>query len=163
MLTNTRKFWKNCTWKKYAFYHEIGIQEGINEVILGHHLNDYLENIIMQIKQNKTKRISWYTRSFLCTGNDDITSFIKSQKGRTLSLLSRKSSWISWRLYQLWYKLSAKLYSPYCLKNYDEKELLAYAKKHNESYLKKQEYLKQMMEVYKQQHFLNLNKSNKIL
>ena len=35
--------------------------------------------------------------------------------------------------------------------------MLAYAKKHNESYLKKQEYLKQMMEVYKQQHFLNLN------
>ena len=43
------------------------------------------------------------------------------------------------------------------LKNYNEKELLAYDKKPNESYLKKQEYLKQMMEVYKQQHFVNLN------
>ena len=41
--------------KRYAFYKEIGDLNGIDTIILGHHLNDHLETIVMQLQRHNTK------------------------------------------------------------------------------------------------------------
>lgn len=39
---------------RYDFYHQIGKKMNINKVILAHHFNDYIENVIMQLQRHNT-------------------------------------------------------------------------------------------------------------
>lgn len=40
---------------RYQFYHDIGKQLGINEVILAHHFDDDMETVIMQLQRHNTE------------------------------------------------------------------------------------------------------------
>jgi bifunctional protein TilS/HprT len=68
--------------KRYAFYKEIGDLNGIDTIILGHHLNDHLETIVMQLQRHNTKGYLGIKEQSACC-----KTLIKVKKTTTYRLL----------------------------------------------------------------------------
>lgn len=143
--------------KRYDFYREIGLLNHVDTIILGHHLNDHLETIVMQLQRNNIKGYLGIKEQSYVKNMHVIRPLLKLKKQQLVDYCHK---------YQIEYHDDYTNYdTSYTrnhirhidLKNYDAQELLLKAQKHNQLYLEKQNHLKHIYQEYDQNHYLYLN------
>ena len=144
--------------KRYAFYKEIGDLNGIDTIILGHHLNDHLETIVMQLQRHNTKGYLGIKEQSYVKNMHVVRPLLKLKKQQLIDYCTKNHLEYheDYTNYDTRYTRNhVRLID---LKKYSEQELLEKASKHNQQYKKQQANLQQIYQEYDQNHFLYLDK-----
>lgn len=144
--------------KRYAFYKEIGDLNGIDTIILGHHLNDHLETIVMQLQRHNTKGYLGIKEQSYVKNMHVVRPLLKLKKQQLIDYCTKNHLEYheDYTNYDTRYTRNHVRHID--LKKYSEQELLEKASKHNKQYKKQQANLQQIYQEYDQNHFLYLDK-----
>ena len=144
--------------KRYAFYKEIGDLNGIDTIILGHHLNDHLETIVMQLQRHNTKGYLGIKEQSYVKNMHVVRPLLKLKKQQLIDYCTKNHLEYheDYTNYDTRYTRNHVRHID--LKKYNEQELLEKASKHNQQYKKQQAKLQQIYQEYDQNHFLYLDK-----
>ena len=144
--------------KRYAFYKEIGDLNGIDTIILGHHLNDHLETIVMQLQRHNTKGYLGIKEQSYVKNMHVVRPLLKLKKQQLIDYCTKNHLEYheDYTNYDTRYTRNHVRHID--LKKYSEQELLEKASKHNQQYKKQQANLQQIYQKYDQNHFLYLDK-----
>jgi len=144
--------------KRYAFYKEIGDLNGIDTIILGHHLNDHLETIVMQLQRYNTKGYLGIKEQSYVKNMHVVRPLLKLKKQQLIDYCTKNHLEYheDYTNYDTRYTRNHVRHID--LKKYNEQELLEKASKHNQQYKKQQAKLQQIYQEYDQNHFLYLDK-----
>ena len=144
--------------KRYAFYKEIGDLNGIDTIILGHHLNDHLETIVMQLQRHNTKGYLGIKEQSYVKNMHVVRPLLKLKKQQLVDYCTKNHLEYheDYTNYDTRYTRNHVRHID--LKKYNEQELLEKASKHNQQYKKQQAKLQQIYQEYDQNHFLYLDK-----
>ena len=144
--------------KRYAFYKEIGDLNGIDTIILGHHLNDHLETIVMQLQRHNTKGYLGIKEQSYVKNMHVVRPLLKLKKQQLIDYCTKNHLEYheDYTNYDTRYTRNHVRHID--LKKYSEQELLEKASKHNQQYKKQQANLQQIYQEYDQNHFLYLDK-----
>ncbi len=142
---------------RYTFYRDIGLQQKINKVILGHHLDDVIETIYMQLERNATK-------GYL--GIQDTSMVMGLEIYRPLLLESKQALYAYCTMHGVKYhedytnfqtEFTRDYVRNVALKEYtpqQKRELLQYATNHNERYRYRNKKTQAYIERYRKQKYL---------
>lgn len=144
--------------KRYDFYHEIGLKEGINEVVLGHHLNDFLENVVMQIKRNNLEGYLGIKEKSVIKDMLIIRPLLKVKKEELKEYCLKNKVAYHDDYTNLDLSYTRNYVRHVDLKKYDVDDLLAKANNHNRLYLAKEKELESIYLDYDINHYLDLRK-----
>lgn len=144
--------------KRYAFYKEIGDLNGIDTIILGHHLNDHLETIVMQLQRHNTKGYLGIKEQSYVKNMHIVRPLLKLKKQQLIDYCTKNHLEYheDYTNYDTRYTRNHVRHID--LKKYNEQELIEKAKKHNQQYKIQQAKLQQIYQEYDQNHFLYLYK-----
>ena len=144
--------------KRYAFYKEIGDLNGIDTIILGHHLNDHLETIVMQLQRHNTKGYLGIKEQSYVKNMQVVRPLLKLKKQQLIDYCTKNHLEYheDYTNYDTRYTRNHVRHID--LKKYNEQELIEKAKKHNQQYKIQQAKLQQIYQEYDQNHFLYLDK-----
>ena len=138
--------------KRYAFYKEIGDLNGIDTIILGHHLNDHLETIVMQLQRHNTKGYLGIKEQSYVKNMHVVRPLLKLKKQQLIDYWTKNHLEYheDYTNYDTRYTRNHVRHID--LKKYSEQELLEKASKHNQQYKKQQANLQQIYQEYDQNH-----------
>lgn len=151
---------------RYAFYKQIGKQQGTKKVILGHHLDDVIETIYMQLERKSTK-------GYL--GIQDTSMVMEMEIYRPLLLQTKQELYMYCTLHGVKYHEDYTNFQTDFTRDYvrnvalkefsqiQKEELLQYAKDHNERYLHRNKETAAYLEDYRKQKYLRYSKVPKQL
>ena len=144
--------------KRYAFYKEIGDLNGIDTIILGHHLNDHLETIVMQLQRHNTKGYLGIKEQSYVKNMHVVRPLLKLKKQQLIDYCTKNHLEYheDYTNYDTRYTRNHVRHID--LKKYNEQELWEKASKHNQQYKKQPAKLQQIYQEYDQNHFLYLDK-----
>ena len=136
--------------KRYAFYKEIGDLNGIDTIILGHHLNDHLETIVMQLQRHNTKGYLGIKEQSYVKNMHVVRPLLKLKKQQLIDYCTKNHLEYheDYTNYDTRYTRNHVRHID--LKKYNEQELLEKASKHNQQYKKQQAKLQQIYQEYDQ-------------
>jgi tRNA(Ile)-lysidine synthase len=142
---------------RYAFYQEIGKEVGTNKVILGHHLDDVLETIYMQIERKNTKGYLGIQEISNVLGNIVYRPLLQVTKQELYAYCLGNKVVYHEDYTNFQTEFTRDYVRNISLKEYStmEKEaLLLQAKEHNLRYSRQQKEIESYLSLYKEQGYL---------
>lgn len=155
---NNDNFQSQARRLRYQFYQEIGKKYGSSQVVLAHHLDDVIENIVMQLQRGNTK-------GFL--GIKEVSEVFGIMAIRPCLMVRKQVLRDYCHENQVNYRddytnFETEFTRDYVrnvtLKNYQEEqinELLLQAKKHNQRYLHNLKRIEKYLSIYHQNNLIN--------
>jgi len=142
---------------RYTFYRDVGLQQKINKVILGHHVDDVIETIYMQLERKSTKGYLGIQDASMVMGMEIYRPLLQESKHALYAYCTIHGV----KYHEDYTNFQTEFTRDYvrnvALKEYtpeQKKELLQYAKKHNERYLNRNKKTQAYMDCYRKQKHL---------
>ena len=143
---------------RYQFYREIASKYNTNEVVLAHHLDDVIENIVMQLQRNNTKGYLGIKDVSDVFGVVVIRPFLEVRKQALRNYCHDHNVFYRDDYTNFETDFTRDFVRNVTLKKYSEKqieELLIQAKCHNERYLKNLELVQVYIHQYHQKEMID--------
>lgn len=143
---------------RYEFYRKIAIEHDADEVVLAHHLDDVIENIVMQMQRGNTKGYLGIKEISEVLGLKIIRPFLHVKKQVLRNYCHENDVFYRDDYTNFESHFTRDYVRNITLKNYDQKQiddLLKKAKEHNEKYLKNYQRLDKYLDNYHQKGTIN--------
>lgn len=160
MIVNciVKKIFRCRLGNRYQFYREIANKYNTNEVVLAHHLDDVIENIVMQLQRNNTKGYLGIKDVSDVFGVVVIRPFLEVRKQALRNYCHDYNVFYRDDYTNFETDFTCDFVRNVTLKKYSEKqieELLIQAKHHNERYLKNLELVQVYIHQYHQKEMID--------
>lgn len=142
---------------RYKFYHRVGQQLGIDQVILAHHFNDYIETVIMQIQRNNMQGYLGIKELSYVQNMHIVRPLLKVVKEslKEYCIDNKVPFHDDYTNFDVRYTRNRIRHQD--IKKYDINELYKKSIEHNQRYLQKLEKLKYKFEEYDKKGYLLLD------
>lgn len=143
---------------RYEFYRKIALEHDIDEVVLAHHLDDVIENIVMQQQRGNTKGYLGIKEVSEVLGLKIIRPFLHIKKQVLRKYCHENGVFYRDDYTNFESHFTRDYVRNITLKSYDQKQiddLLKKAKEHNEKYLKNYQRLDNYLDSYHQKGTIN--------